>query len=53
MMSNQDINNLWSAYWKGDGNIYWEILDIDLINKKRLESGVIYEYLIEGRVELI
>lgn len=53
MFSKDEINNLWRAYWEGDGNFSCEIPDLNSKDKKRLDSGVTYEYLIEGRVEII
>lgn len=48
-----DIDNFWKSYWKGSKDISVEIPDINMKDKRIIESGTIYEYLIEGTLELI
>lgn len=48
-----DVNEVWNAYWSGLGNIAIEVPALNLRDRVVLHSGVIYEYLIEGMVELI
>ena len=47
-----EINRLWRGYWTGFGNIKMD-LPLSLTSRKSYESGVIWEYLIEGVVKLI
>jgi len=46
----QDIDSLWRGYWSGFGNIVLELPTIGF-QRKQCESGVIWEYLIEGCVQ--
>lgn len=48
-----DVNEVWNAYWSGLGNIDIEVPALNLRDRDVLRSGVIFEYLIEGMVELI
>ena len=50
MTSQQTQNSIWSSYWNGIGNIKLELPTVD--GRKEFNSGVIWEYLIEGRLEL-
>lgn len=43
---------VWQHYWSGQGNLALQIPDRDF-KPQRIESGVIWEYLIEGALELI
>ncbi|MDJ6355575.1 hypothetical protein LEH54_02725 [Salmonella enterica] len=43
---------VWQHYWAGNGNIEFELPGRDL-QRQRYESGVIWEYLIEGTLERI
>lgn len=43
---------IWHHYWMGGGNLDLE-MSVDGGNIEKISSGVIWEYLIEGRVELI
>lgn len=45
-----EIEKLWSKYWSGFGNIGLE-LPAKNFQRTRFESGIIWEYLIEGVVE--
>ena len=49
----KDTDNFWKSYWRGDKDINVEIPYINLNNKNIVSSGTIYEYLIEGTLELI
>ncbi|EGK4252115.1 hypothetical protein IO785_002248 [Escherichia coli] len=43
---------VWQHYWSGQGNLGLQIPDRDF-KPQHIESGVIWEYLIEGALELI
>lgn len=45
-----DIENIWKHYWVGNGDITLDIPEKE--SRKTLSSGVIWEYLIEGQLEL-
>ena len=49
----EDIESLWKAYWQGNGTISVELPVVDLSKWKKQNSGEIWEYLIEGWVDLI
>lgn len=51
MTSQETQNSIWSSYWDGSGNIKLELPTVQ--GRKEYSSGVIWEYLIEGRLELI
>ena len=46
----ENIDNLWAGYWSGFDNIILE-LPAAGFERKKYDSGVIWEYLIEGIVE--
>jgi hypothetical protein len=46
-----DLDTLWKHYWSGGGNIQMELPDVT-VQRKKYESGEIFEYLIEGSVVL-
>nr|WP_298409905.1 hypothetical protein [uncultured Halomonas sp.] len=46
----EDIDKLWAGYWSGFDNIILE-LPAAGFERKKYDSGVIWEYLIEGIVE--
>jgi hypothetical protein len=48
----EQIDWFWRSYWSGAGNLAVE-LPIDGVNFERVESGEIWEYLIEGRLDSI
>lgn len=48
----EEQEKIWHHYWSGAGSLDLEI-PTDGVNKEKVSSGVIWEYLIEGRVELI
>ena len=48
-----DIDNYWKSYWKGDKDINVEIPNSNLEDLIKINSGNIYEYLIEGTLKLI
>lgn len=50
MTSEETQNHIWSSYWNGIGNIKLELPTVE--GRKIFDSGVIWEYLIEGRLEL-
>lgn len=45
-----NVSCIWESYWSGIGNIMLELPEAGG-GRKRYESGVIWEYLIEGCVE--
>jgi hypothetical protein len=45
-------NTIWNSYWRGDGNIQLELPSLTWEREIR-NSGIIWEYLIEGRLKLI
>lgn len=47
----QDIDRLWRGYWSGFGEIIWELPDIGF-KRRQFNSGVVWEYLIEGVIEV-
>lgn len=52
MMSQSDIDDLWKSYWSGGESIQMELPSTDF-QRQRFESGVIWEYLIEGQLVVI
>lgn len=46
----EDIENIWTHYWKGGGDMAMELPGRQF-KRERYESGVIWEFLIEGVVE--
>lgn len=52
MINTEGIEHIWRQYWSGRGNIQMELPAEDF-SRKVYESGLIWEYLIEGRVHLI
>jgi len=48
----QDVDRLWAGYWSGFDNLVLE-LPAPGYQRKNYESGVIWEYLIEGAVQKI
>jgi len=50
MTSEDTQNSIWSSYWNGIENIKLELPTVE--GRKEFNSGVIWEYLIEGRLKL-
>lgn len=50
MTGQETQNKIWDSYWKGIGNIKLELPKVE--GRKEFNSGVIWEYLVEGRLEL-
>jgi hypothetical protein len=48
----QDVGQIWKGYWTGIGNLVME-LPATGFERKTYESGVVWEYLIEGTVQKI
>jgi len=48
LSSMQNIDQIWQSYWKGVGNIRLELPDGENFSRNIRDSGVIWEYLIEG-----
>ena len=48
----QDVDKLWASYWSGVGNIVME-LPAAGHERKTYESGIIWEYLVDGAVQKI
>jgi hypothetical protein len=48
----RDVDRIWSGYWSGFDNLVLE-LPASGFQRKTYESGIIWEYLIEGRVQKI
>jgi len=48
----QDVDRLWAGYWSGFDNLVLE-LPASGYQRETRESGVIWEYLIEGGVQKI
>ncbi|EGQ8476278.1 hypothetical protein FLL96_19405 [Vibrio cholerae] len=46
--SMQNVDDLWHAYWTGIGNIQMELPDGPDFSRNIRDSGVIWEYLVEG-----
>jgi hypothetical protein len=46
----QDADKLWASYWSGVGTIVLE-LPVAGHERKSYESGVIWEYLVDGAVQ--
>ncbi len=51
-MLEESIEYLWANYWRGSGEIVFELPSTNF-ERKKFNSGVIWEYLIEGVVECI
>ncbi len=53
-LDSRSINEVWRAYWACEGNIQVIGPNLEVIGlRKRYESGVTWEYLIEGRVTFL
>lgn len=52
MMSEGEKNKLWNGYWSSVGNISMEI-PTSITTREVFETGIIWEYLIDGTVKLI
>ena len=58
MLEPQDKHALWRSYWDGTGNVKMELPDARWLDnrvlweRKTYESGVLWEYLIEGQLVL-
>ncbi|MBD2247243.1 hypothetical protein [Nostoc sp. FACHB-888] len=52
--SSEDIERIWRHYWAGEGNLEIEVptMQPPPNNYERRSSGEVWEYLIEGRLEL-
>jgi hypothetical protein len=44
---------LWTAYWSGEGDIAMELPGVPLGTREVRNSGVVWEYLIDGALELV
>lgn len=53
MFSRDDIDNIWKSYWKGEKELKLEIPSGLGNEKEFINSGTIYEYLIEGTLRVI
>jgi hypothetical protein len=53
--SREDRDNIWRHYWIGGGSLSVEIpvIENDSFQRRQFQSGEIWEYLIEGRLELL
>ena len=54
MWSGEEIERIWTHYWSGGGNIEMEVptMEPPPNTHKRKSSGEIWEYLIEGKLQL-
>jgi len=54
MFSGEDIERIWTHYWSGGGNLEIEIptMQSPPNTHQQVHSGEIWEYLIEGRLQL-
>ncbi|MEH2302380.1 hypothetical protein [Nostoc sp.] len=54
MWSGEDIERIWTHYWSGGGNLEIEIptMQSPPNTHKRIHSGEVWEYLVEGRLQL-
>ena len=43
-------DRIWSHYWRGEGNLQVETMDIEGPGRRTWDSGVIWEWLFEGRL---
>lgn len=48
--SQEDIDSIFLNYWSGCDNLQLEVHGDDMHSRKTLESGLIWKYLIEGRL---
>jgi hypothetical protein len=55
MWTEEDTTQIWKHYWNGGGDLQIEIPAIErgALVRKTISSGAIWEYLIEGRLELM
>ncbi|MDG3085167.1 hypothetical protein P7F88_03240 [Vibrio hannami] len=44
----QNVEDIWRAYWTGEGNIQMELPDGPEFTRNTYDSGEIWEYLVEG-----
>lgn len=44
---------LWTSYWSGEGNVRLDLPSATLGSRDVVESGVLWEYLIDGVLELV
>lgn len=51
--SQKDQDSIWRHYWGGGDNLQLEIHEDDMSTRKIVESGLIWEYLIEGRLNQV
>ncbi len=51
MSDPQTLNNIWGHYWNGGGNMELELPTVD--GREVFKTGVIWEYLVEGKLVLI
>jgi hypothetical protein len=49
----QNVDDIWRSYWTGEGNIRMELPDGENFTRKTRDSGVIWEYLVEGCLQPI
>jgi hypothetical protein len=50
----EDADAIWSHYWRGDGDLQIQTPDTETLGATRVwESGVTWEWLIEGRLEAV
>ena len=52
MLDEKTVGDFWKSYWQGDGNVALELPMADF-SRKVCQSGLLWEYLIEGRVQLV
>lgn len=54
MWSGEDIESIWTHYWSGEGNLEIEVptMQPPPNTHRRISSGEVWEYLIEGRLQL-
>ena len=52
--SGEDIERIWTHYWSGEGNLEIEVPTMlpPPNTHKRIPSGEVWEYLIEGKLQL-
>jgi hypothetical protein len=49
----QTLDHVWSQYWSGGAEIQLELRSQPMLQRKVHDSGVTWEYLIEGRLDLL
>jgi hypothetical protein len=51
MLDQETQNIIWQSYWTGYGDFPMELPTVN--GRQRFDSGIIWEYLVEGRLTLI